>query len=160
MDASDLAFIKAQTLEDFEDNLGGQLLEYHEVIQAGAADASPINNRFGFVDTPDGEPFTRVTELLFAHIYFDDAKGRRKWLQKAGDEFIGDYDSKVYIPTAELERKEVALKRDNCFIKLPDGEAYTVAAIYPLPRMYGDSIVNKLYLQRRKPIQDRPPPDP
>lgn len=155
MDADEFDELKQDTLEVFEEDVQ-QTLEYHEVLQPGDMGASTINTRFGFVDTASGEPATKMTELLYSHVYLDDAKGRRKSLHRAGDEFVGDYDAKVYIPTAELERKEIILKRDNSFIRLPDGEEYRIEAIRPMPRMYGTSVVHKLFVTKLKPIQDRP----
>jgi hypothetical protein len=159
VDAEEFDELKQDTLEVFEEDVQ-QKLEYHELIPPGEPGAAATNTRFGFTDTPSGRPATTKFDLLFSHVYIDDVRGRTKRLHRVSDEWVGDYEAKIYIPTAELDRQNdgagLELRRDNAFIRLPDGEEYRIEAIRPIPRMYGTSVVHKLYVTKLKPIQDRP----
>lgn len=106
------ASLKAQTLDEYERALGGQLLEYHQVVRTG------VNDRWGFT-SDGGEPSTVMTQLLFAHVYLNTELARKKRLDAAGDSFLTDYDIKLFIPTADLERKGIELSRDDTFYVCP-----------------------------------------
>lgn len=161
MDPEEFEDLRQDTLEVFEEDVI-QTLEYHEVIRDGvAAGGSPINTDFGFVDavaTPENPevPKTLVAELLFSQKYQSPNAALRKLLGKASDEFHVDYDVVVYIPTADIDRKGVELKRDSGFFRLADGTEFRMEAIHPVPRMYTSSIITKVFCKRRKPIEDNP----
>ena len=143
------ASLKQQTLDEYVQSLGGQLIEYHKIIRTG------VDARWGFAegDTPLS---TVMTELLFTHVYLDTEQGRKKKLHAAGDDIIADYDLKVYIPTLDLERKSIVLERDDTFLRMKDGAEYQIQQIHPLPRMHGTSLTHRLYCKKRKPIVDVP----
>lgn len=158
MDEEDFIELKEDTLcifvEDFPD-----LVEYHLIQDPDDPDSpnpSSFNNRFGFVDevdTPDDPdiPTTIITELHFSNHY----KALDRFIMKAAsDEFIGDYDAAVYIPTLDLENKGISLQRERSFFRFKDGLEYQLEAIQPLPRLYGSSIVHKVLCTKRKPIED------
>jgi len=157
MDEEEFLEIKLETLVIFEEEVQ-DTIEYHEVqdpLDPNDPNPSTLNTRFGFVDEPDtpddpAVPTTNVTELFFSSIY----KAKKKELSQGMDEFVGDFDAKLFFSTQDLENKGVVINRERSFLRLKDGLEYQIEAVQELPRMFGTSIVTKLFVSKRKPVED------
>jgi len=157
MDEEEFLEIKLETLEIFEEDVF-DTIEYHELQDPNDPndpDPSAFNTRFGFVDEPAtstaaAEPNTVVTTLFFSNVY----KAKMKELSAAEDEFTGEFDARLFFSTQEIENKGLLINRERSFLRLRDGLEYQIEAIQPIPRMFGTSIVTKLFVSKKKPIED------
>ena len=157
MDEEEFLELKQETLEIFEEDVVDTLV-YHEVQDPNDPNdptPSTFNTRFGFVDEPatsEGAavPTTLETELFFSNVY----KARGKELSKALDEFEGEYDTKVYFSTQDLENKGVSISRERAFLRYKDGTELQIEAVQEIPKMFGSSIVTKLFCSKKKPVED------
>jgi len=157
MDEEEFLEIRQDTLEIYQECVT-DIIEYHEIQDPNDPDdlnPSTFNTRFGFVDEPDSPdnpaiPTTNVTELFFSNVY----KARGKELSQAEDEFVGEFDAKLFIPTQELVDKRLKINRERSFLRLKDGLEYQIEAVQPIPRMFGTSIVTKLFVSKKKPVED------
>jgi hypothetical protein len=152
MDPDELAEFREDIGEIFEDCIP-QILEYHEVNLAGpGGGGSTINSNFGFVEdtTP---PITTKSELHFTIVQ---KPHRAKKLPKPGDEWVGSWDCKIYIPTQDLLDKGVTLDRDHGYFRLPDGTEWKIEAIREQPKTGSGSITHICNVSKRKPQEDDP----
>lgn len=133
-----------------------QTLEYHLLILDGpGAGGSTINADFGFIEERDEQlhPKTQVFPLHFTMVQ---KAHRAKKLRKPEDEWVGDYDCRVFIPTQDLVDQSLTLDRDHSFLRLPDGTEWRIEAIRELPKTGQGSIITVCYCSKRKPAEDNP----
>ncbi|HAA54134.1 MAG TPA: hypothetical protein DCE42_05230 [Myxococcales bacterium] len=154
MKQQDLLECREDMLDEFEDF--EQEIEYHEVILDGPTfGGSTINANFGFVEeTNDSEhPKTQMWRIPF---FIRQKPHKAKRIPKVGDEFEGEYDVRVNLPTQALIEQGITINRDNGFFRLETGEEYRIEAVQGLPKTNTSSIITCCWCSLRKPQEDNP----
>lgn len=147
MNKQDFLSHRREVLYDYRDQ-NAESLEYHEVNTGGTSGGgSAINTSFQFYENDVRDPVTRATSLPFRH------RKRRRSKRKKPNEavFTTETVCDVFIPTQALVNKGITLKRDNSFLRFPDGKDYTILSMTEQEPQHGTSLEIKLVCKQRTP---------